>query len=50
VVVPIPDEHARGGLGEFGDDRELVGVGQGHLRDAGDHPRPEQTLACTRKP
>jgi hypothetical protein len=39
VVVAISDEKARGRLGEFGEYRELVGVGRGY-RKAGDEPWP----------
>lgn len=35
MVVAIPDDETGGALGEFGNDRELMGVGRGH-RDAGD--------------
>jgi hypothetical protein len=39
VVVALSDEKARGGLGEFGEHREFVGVGRGH-RQTCDHSRP----------
>ena len=39
MVVAIPDDETGGALGEFGNDRELMGVGRGH-RDAGDDAWP----------
>ena len=39
MVVAIPDEQARGSLGDLRHDGKLVGVGRGH-RDAGDDPGP----------
>ena len=39
VVVAIPHEQTGGALGEFGENRELVGVGWSH-RQTGDNARP----------
>src|SRR5919107_5752746 len=39
VVVAIPDEQTGGVLGEFGNDREFVGVGRSH-RQTGNNPWP----------
>jgi hypothetical protein len=48
VAVAIPDEQAGGGLGEFGEHAQLVGVGRSQ-REASVTPG-QQTLACTLKP
>jgi hypothetical protein len=39
MVVAVSEEEARSGLGEFGEHRELVGVGRGH-REAADETGP----------
>jgi hypothetical protein len=39
MVVAIPDDETGTTLGEFGDDRELMGIGRGHRQTAND-PRP----------
>jgi hypothetical protein len=39
VVVAIPDEQTGGALGEFGENREFVGVGRSH-RQTGNDPWP----------
>jgi len=47
MVVAIPDDETGGTLGEFGDDRELMGIGRGHRQTANDarpadpHVHPE---------
>ena len=48
VVVAVPDEQTGGALGEFGDDRELVGVARATEKRA--TTPGQQTLACTLKP
>ena len=48
VVVTVSDEKARGGLGEFGEHGEFVGVGRATDRRV--ITPGQQTRTCTRKP
>ena len=49
VVVAVSYGNPGGFLGECWKHGELMGVGRGY-REAGDNPRPAETLTCTRKP